>query len=478
MMAGGWRRCVGAGLGLALLLALPAREARADAAPITDNNYTLQFHQGPVTTATRIIGLGGAYAAIAEYSEGVYANSAASAVRLPWSTSRFDYDLSLSATAPGTFANTDFENRGRVARTNRFTDTLNLGLGFQAQYGGFGATVMFDFTYFNLQGGPLSLGGRTSVDRGMLSLGYGFFGGQLLVGGGVRGAFLGVSELLPNFASFGLAPHVGAIWAPAKMPLHIGASYRDTVEVTVIRGTDARSDGAQIAQGRILPSRTVLPWEFQTGVMVGLGGYPDNGEWVDPDTDEAPVRRRYEMVRLERLALLEARVKAAPEAERAALRAKLEAAESERADDDDHAMGHELEVLEAKRQARWASWSRRGVMVVADLLFTGSSPNSVGFEDFIDQKHVPFGESITVSPRLGAETEIWPHWVKARTGTYIEPSRFRDGYSRGHFTAGLDFRLFVFNPWGLLSKSPLRLRLAGDVAPRYTNFGFAIGNWH
>ena len=34
------------------------------------------------------------------------------------------------------------------------------------------------------------------------------------------------------------------------------------------------------------------------------------------------------------------------------------------------------------------------------------------------------------------------------------------------------------NPLGLLSKAPLRLRLAADVAPRYTNFGFALGTWH
>ena len=89
-----------------------------------------------------------------------------------------------------------------------------------------------------------------------------------------------------------------------------------------------------------------------------------------------------------------------------------------------------------------------------------------------------FGQALTVSPRLGAETEIVPHWVKARAGTYVEPSRFEDGYPRAHYTAGLDFRLFVFNPFGLFSKAPMRLRLVGDVAPRYQNFGFALGTWH
>jgi hypothetical protein len=65
-----------------------------------------------------------------------------------------------------------------------------------------------------------------------------------------------------------------------------------------------------------------------------------------------------------------------------------------------------------------------------------------------------------------------------RTGAYVEPSRFETNIPRTHFTGGLDFRLFKFNPWHLLSEAPLQLRLAGDVTARYTNFGFAIGAWH
>lgn len=463
----------------ALATLASVRATAADAPPITDNNYTLQFHQGPVTTATRIIGLAGAYVALAEYSEGVYANSASSAVRTPWSVARFDYDISLSATIPGTFENTDFENRGRVGRSNRFSNSLNLGVGGEVQYGGFGATILFDHTQFSLeQRGLISSQGRITLDRAMLSFGYGLFGGQLLIGGGLRGAFLGVADILPNFASFGLAPHVGGIWSPARLPLRVGASYRDSVAVTDIRGTETRVDGAQIAQNRILPNRAILPWELQVGVMLGVGGWPENGEWIDPGSDEDMVRQHYEQAREAREAAIEYRVRAAPPIERLALRERLEREEQQIREDEDHEMSHDLQFLEEKRQARWEHWSRRGVMIVADLLFTGSSPNSVGVEDFIDQKRVPFGEAVTVSPRAGVETEVWPNWVKARTGMYVEPSRFRDGYPRGHFTAGLDFRLVPFNPWGLLSKSPLRLRLAGDVAPRYSNFGFALGTWH
>lgn len=461
-----------------------ARSARAqDAPPITDNHYTLQFHQGPVTTATRMIGLGGAYAALAEYSEGVYANSASPAVRVPWSVSRFDYDLGPSLTIPGTFANTDFENRGRVGTTNRFNDSINLGLGLNVQYAGFGATMALDYTSLDLQRRSASSaaserGGQIGIHRGLVSLGYSLMGGQLLVGGGLRGAFFGVVEGLPDFSAFGLGAHIGAIAAPSKLPLRIGASYRDTVEVTQIRGTSTRADGAQLASGRILPSRALLPWELQLGVMLGLGGWPDNGIWVDPETDEAPVRRRYEEARNRRAALIESETRRASGAERIALRMKLDDEERLVRAREDIDMAHELARLEEKRAARWLGWSRRGVMIVADLLFTGSSPSSVGIEDFIDQRRVTFGHVLTASPRAGMETEVLPNWVKARTGFYVEPSRFLGGSPRSHFTGGLDFRLLVFNPLGLLSKAPLRLRLAADVAPRYTNFGFALGTWH
>jgi hypothetical protein len=426
-----------------------------------------------------MIGLGGAYAALAEYSEGVYANSAGSAVRVPWSVTRFDYDLGPSLTVPGTFQNTDFENRGRIGQTNRFNNSINLGLGLQAQYGPFGATVTFDYTGFDLEPGPgKTRSGSINLDRAMISLGYSLFSGQLLLGGGLRGALVGVVDGIPSFNSFGVGPHVGAIWAPTGVPFRLGASYRDTVEVTQIRGTETAPDGSQIASGRILPSRAVLPWEVQLGIMFGLGGYPANGEWIDPVADEAPVRNRYERARLERVAVLEARAREAPPEQRVVVRRQLEEEERDTRAREDVEMERELERLLAMREAWWRSWNRRGVMVVADLLFTGGSPTSIGVEDFIDQKLQPSGRVLTASPRLGVETEVWPHWVKARTGTYVEPSRFPGGLPRAHFTAGLDFRLFVFNPLGIFSKAPMRLRLVGDVAPRYSNFGFALGTWH
>lgn len=467
-------------LALGLTSTPRSASAQATAPVITDNRYTLQFHQGPVTTATRIIGLGGAYAALAEYTEGVYANSAASAVRVPWSVSRFDYDLSPSITVPGAFQNTDFENRGRVGTTNRFDNSLNVGFGFQAQYGAFGATLALDYNSFDLrEAGARTRSGQIGLHRGITSIGYALLEGQLLVGVGLRGAFLGVADGIPNFGSVGVGGHFGGIYAPAGLPLRLGASYRDAVEVTKIRGVETRADGAEVAVGRILPDRAVLPWEVQLGLMLGLGGYPGNNKWIDPDDDEAPLRARLESARLERAAAYSQQVSSAEPGARGALLARLEAEERALRAQEDATLRQNFRWLERKRAARWESWSRRGVMLVGDLLLTGpSSRPSIGIEDFLDQRVVPFGQTLTVSPRLGVETELVPHYVKVRTGTYVEPSRFEEGAPRQHFTAGVDFRLFVFNPLGLLSAAPMRLRLVADVAPRYTNYGFALGTWH
>src|SRR5262245_66673631 len=57
----------------------PAAEVTVDAA------------QGPVTGSTRVIGLGGAYVAVAEGMDGIAVNPASVAVRLPYSWNRWDY---------------------------------------------------------------------------------------------------------------------------------------------------------------------------------------------------------------------------------------------------------------------------------------------------------------------------------------------------------------------------------------------------
>lgn len=71
-----------------------------------------------------------------------------------------------------------------------------------------------------------------------------------------------------------------------------------------------------------------------------------------------------------------------------------------------------------------------------------------------------------------------PDLLRFRAGVYVEPSRFVDGTARQHFTFGSDVKLFAWNILGLFPGRIWRLSAFLDVAPRYQNFGFAIGVWH
>jgi hypothetical protein len=129
-----------------------------------------------------------------------------------------------------------------------------------------------------------------------------------------------------------------------------------------------------------------------------------------------------------------------------------------------------------KAQARL--WDRNRMLLLLGVLVTGNTPNAVGVSDFLAQRNVPSGENIVASPRLAFETEAIPGWLMLRGGTYLEPARYADAFSREHFTAGLDLRLFKFNPFGLFGDDPWRIRLAGDISARYFNYGISLGKYH
>jgi hypothetical protein len=76
------------------------------------------------------------------------------------------------------------------------------------------------------------------------------------------------------------------------------------------------------------------------------------------------------------------------------------------------------------------------------------------------------------------ESEPIPNLIRGRTGVYFEPSRFDNGKIRQHFTFGGDLRLFSWDLFGIIPDTTWRLSGFFDIAPRYQNFGFAIGPWH
>ena len=80
--AGPGRRVgVGPALGAALAVALQLAPAAARAQALKDNRYAIDLFQGPVLAPSDVIGIGGAYAGVAEGIAGMVSNAAAPAVR-------------------------------------------------------------------------------------------------------------------------------------------------------------------------------------------------------------------------------------------------------------------------------------------------------------------------------------------------------------------------------------------------------------
>jgi hypothetical protein len=470
----------------ALLVAPASGRAQTTSAPLTKNDYNLELSQGPVTTASRIVGLGGAYAAMAEWCEGEYANAASPAVRAPYSLSSFDYDVCLGLMAPGAFGGTDFENRGPAypfdPAGSRFNSSLNVNLGLQLQFGRFGFTVDYDFQTFGVENVSVATLTRTSsysfrLDRVTGSAGWALFGGQFVLGVGARGVVLGSTSGTTSAAG-GL--QVGALLRPNHAPYRVGITYRDTVRIDAVTGSpeERQADGTNVADGRVLPASIIVPLELEAGVAVDFGPRLLNPEWIDPDELEAPRRREVWEARLARSVATQEQIARAPERQREALRWRLTDEENARIEDEERELSRQRAASASALAQRSKLWPRKGVTLLASVVVTGSTPNAVGISSFLLQKREPYGSFVTASPRFGLETEVVPQWVTARAGTYLEPSRFEGGIARVHITGGADIATLKFTAWGLFAGNPWRFRLAVDGAPRYSNFALAIGQYH
>jgi len=234
----------------------------------------------------------------------------------------------------------------------------------------------------------------------------------------------------------------------------------------------------QTAGALVPPSQVVMPWEAEVGLAYQLGPRPLNPGWQDPHGQEAPLRELIEAHRAARRAQAECDLAATPVAQRPARRAELAAEERAlRGLEDDH-LAEEGERLKRARKARYRNWPREKILLLASVLFTGPSSNAVSIEGFLDQHVETVGRSLTATPRLGLEGEPIHDRLQMRVGTYAEPSRYDAGAARQHFTFGADVHLIPLDFWGLIPEADWKLGLFVDLAPRYTNWGIGLGNWH
>jgi hypothetical protein len=425
------------------------------------------------------MGVGGAYVASAEDTEGAAVNSAAPAVRDPYSTTWFDYDLSVGISFPGAFSNTDFDNHGDNATlpSNHASagNFLDLNLGALLQFGELGVGATGDLQQFSLTSqSPSSSSSLTMQIGRWKALGaYGLLDGQLIVGAGARIVTMQIVERNAGtlLTMTGAAPETGALLMPTGQQWRLGATFRAPVSGGVL-GIPGN------ASGLVLPTNIVEPWEAELGVAYQLGPRPLNPGWENPRDQEAELRGEIERDRDKRALEYALELALTPPREQAAKRAVQQAQEKAlRAIEDEHVREASAQ-LRLVREARFANWPREKILLLASALVTGPSADAISVEGFLDQRLERVGQQPTVTPRLGIEGEPLRDRMILRAGTYVEPSRYAGGSARQHFTFGADVRLFPLAFWGLLPEATWKIGLFVDLAPRYQNAGIGLGNWH
>ena len=486
------RRRTALGCFLASVAALSfAGAARADAPPIAKNDYALEFYQGPLVAPTRVIGLGGAFTALAEGVESTAANAAGPAVREAFSFDWFDYDVDIDVGFPGfnDYLGTDFDNRGpkgNPATLNRVNNFIYLHFGAQAQLGYFGAAFSAELLRYDLTSATAGKPGLTmQYGRFHMLAAYGFQDDQLVLGGGLRAVTLQVTQqgsaLTHTLLTMtGASPEIGALIRPDNARWRFGTTVRFPVSGSSIGSSGVTTDGGgvQSAGGFVLPRKVIMPWEIETGFALQIGSRPLNPPWINPLEAEGPVRKEIDTARAVREGERKRAIRLAAPEERKARADRLMLEELAIQEVEKARLEAESARLLAARKARFDNWPRERILLLGSLLMTGPSDNAVALEGFFDQRRELVGRSVSFSPRAGIEAEPVVNWAILRVGTYLEPSRFEDGFARQHFTFGGDLKLAYFSPFHIFGDQIWRVSAFADLAPRYTNWGLAIGAWH
>ena len=449
-------------LTLAGILWLPASaesQLGPDGSPITTSNYSVDLTRGVVISTSRVVGLSGAATSLAQGVEGGLQNPAAVAYRGPQWPDWYDYWLALGVTYP--FESGDFYNSGQVVG-----DPQNIGddttvfliPGVYWQMWNFGIGLTIDAQFVKLQGvrNPATMQEQTLRLRFVtfhIQAGYGFLDGQLIIGAGLRilrqRTFLSSSAISDDlYQTLGLGAEVGVMFRPHHRRWSLGGSLFPEIS-TGIHSTGSvtpNPDGDLIVGGYYVPRATRIPTTGSAGFSYQFGPRPTNPPWIsaemlaEEELDRLKRRKRAAEER-EKEEIAEVRARGGPDVEVCVQAVKQKYARKYAKIKQTRKEMKKLAWDMLRKQYRWG-WPRRYYLLTADLWFNGQVDNGVGVESFLFQTVQRSGEKVTVSPRLGFETEVWPTRMKLRAGTYLEPTRFAASPPRAHGTFGFDVSLF------------------------------------
>jgi hypothetical protein len=486
---------------IALAVTCPGLAARGqlgpDGAPITTSDYTIDLTRGVVVSSSRVIGLSGAATSLAQGVEGGLQNPSAVAYRGAQWPDWYDYWLALGLTYP--FESGDFYNSGRVAGSSDQIDensTFFLIPGFYWQMWNFGIGLTIDAQFIKLRSSADPMSGsqdtlRLRFTTFHIQAGYGFIDGQLIIGAGLR-ILRQRSYVSANLTSdgdlyqtLGLGAEVGLMFKPHRKRWSLGGSLFPQMSTGLRnRGSVMQTPEGDIVVGDFyLPRDTRIPTNGSVGFSYQFGPRPSNPPWISAEKLAAAElgrfdRRKAELKEDEQEAIAETKARGGPDVEiciraveqrYAKKYAELKQARKEM---------KKLAWEQLRKQYRWG-WPRRYYLLTADLWINGRVANGVGVESFLFQTVQRSGQKVTVSPRLGFETEVWPTRMKLRAGTYLEPTRFAQSKPRAHGTFGFDVSLFKWNVFGLWPDDyRWQVTAAFDFARAYGSFSFGIGGWY
>lgn len=438
----------------ALLIATP-NVVSAQRAPIENNDYQIDLFTGPVVGPGRIVGMAGAYSAIATGIDGALWNPAGYAERAEHEIDWWEWELTGGVSLGGLFTRNDFDNNGTSALAAADAIRVTLGGRLQLEHLGMGLTsVGQTYTLSDRQG----TSAQVAIADTRIGGAYAFREGDLVIGMSLRGISLSVddpmsSKTVVNFQGTGLEG--GALYRPALRRYRIGAAFRSSVDSKPDPGgRQTMENGVMRAQGLILPSRVHVPWEAQFGFAYVIGEHRSNPLWRHTDEIERHLRRRIRSGTYVAPATFGGPAyPTLPDDPRKALNVAL-------AND-----------REAERRYLRAQ-PRRYVLLSGDFIVYGATDQGQSVEAFLVQSQEASGRKPSYGVRIGAESELLNDRLKVRAGSYLEPSRTNRSYYRPHGTLGTDVRLFDAWQWAIRATFTL------DLAPRYFDWGIGVGFWY
>jgi hypothetical protein len=442
-----------------------AADARAQA--LSNNNYAIDQFTGPVYGAGRILGMGGAHAAIAAGIDGAAFNPACYAERAEKEIRFWEVDPTGGIWAGGVFSRNDLDNNG--TRGLESAQAVQLSLGMRLQLSSFGMGSLGQLRQYTLRDGNGDAYASVRLMTARYGIGYAFLNGSLVVGAALVQTSMdisssqGTSDLVPSafnttstggsivrFRSFG--GEVGVLVRPAYQRYRVGASFH-TPSTSRPLESAPDADGIRRAEGLVLPESVHVPWELSMGMAYQFGERRTNVPWRNTRALKRELSRQ-----------IAERTYVYPEE-------YGEAPYETLPDDKEKALEVALEIeKEAQRRLR-RHQPRRYVLLAADMLIYGQTDGGQSLNAFLLQRSEQSGRRFAMGARVGVESEVLHDRMRLRAGTYVEPSRTQLRYYRPHITTGIDVRLFDFWRWSA------RGTFTTDIAPRYFNWALAFGLW-